>query len=162
MTHKQTPFDSSHVCDDRLRKYGLALRGDSNASGSGIIPSFGAMLVECVDDHNSEVLSAQIDWRMWAVSGDNDDDFSLVTSGSFSPLSPNLGEEWKNWCVEGDVLAEDGRMSELALLQMKQILEGPLCEGHHPFLDSHELLSMRTSANKWNDACKCGELFVFP
>ena len=29
--------------------------GDSNAWGSGIIPSFGDMLVEGVDDHNREV-----------------------------------------------------------------------------------------------------------
>ena len=92
-----TPFDryelrpiknqNSNV--NRLRKNGLALRGDSNA---GINPSFGDMVVECVDDHNSEVS----DWRMRALQGDTDDDKSLVTSGF---LSSDLGEERKNWCV---------------------------------------------------------------
>ena len=77
----------------RLRQNGLAPRGDSNASGSWILPSLGEMLVECVEDHNREVS----DRRMWAVSGDNDDDNSLVTSGS---LSSDLGEEWKKWCVD--------------------------------------------------------------
>ena len=81
---------------NRLRKYGLAPRGDSNASGSGIIPSYGDMLVECLDDHNSEV-SEQVDWRMLAVSGDSGDDNYPVTSGS---LSSDLGEEWKNWKSE--------------------------------------------------------------
>ena len=49
-----------------------------------------------------------------------------------------MGEEWKNWCVEApnlesDVSAEDGRMSELALLELKQVLEGLLWEEHEPF-----------------------------
>ena len=43
----------------------------------GSNPSFGEMLFECVDDHNNDVP----DWRMWAVSGDTDDDNSLVTIG---------------------------------------------------------------------------------
>ena len=76
-----------------------------------------------MDDHNNEV-SEQEGWSMWAVSGEIDDDNTLVTSGSFSP---DLGEEWKNWCVEdpeceSDFSAEDGRMSESPLLQMKQVL----------------------------------------
>ena len=36
------------------------------------------MLVECVEDHSSEV-SEKVDWRMWAVSGCKDDDNALVT-----------------------------------------------------------------------------------
>ena len=57
------------------------------------------------------------DWRMWAVSGDTDDDNSPVMRGT---LSPDMGEVWKNWCVEdpdweSEVSAEHGRMSELAL-----------------------------------------------
>ena len=77
-----------------------------------------------VVDHNREMS----DRRLWAVSGDNDDDNSLVTSGS---LSSDLCEEWKNWCVDdpdwvSDVSAGEGRTSENALLQMKHVLEGPL------------------------------------
>ena len=53
-------------------KYGLTPRINSNASRSGNFPSFGKMLIECLDDHNSEVP----DRRMWAVSGDTDDDNS--------------------------------------------------------------------------------------
>ena len=96
-----------------LRKYGLAPRGDTNALGSEIVPSFGDMLVECVDDHNNEVWE-HVDWSMWAVSGDNDDDNPPVTGGS---LSPDLDKEWQNWCAEdpdweSGVTVEDGRMSE--------------------------------------------------
>ena len=63
------------------------------------------------------------DRSIWALSGDNDDDNSLVTSGS---LSSDLGEEWKNWCVDdpdwaSDVSAKDGRMNELSLFQRKQV-----------------------------------------
>ena len=60
------------------------------------LTSFGDILVECVDGYNNEV-SEQADWRVWAGSGDNDNDNSPVTSGS---LSPDMGGEWKNWCVE--------------------------------------------------------------
>ena len=61
-------------------------------------------------------------------SGDADDDNSPVTSGS---LTSDLGEVWKTSCVddpdwESDVSAEERSTSELALLQMKQVLEGPV------------------------------------
>ena len=93
-----------------------------------------AMLVECVENHNSAV-SEQVDWRMWAVSGDNNDEKSLVTSGS---LSLYLVEKWKKLCAEdpdcgSDVSAEDGRTSKSGLLQMKQVLEGPSGKSFTPF-----------------------------
>ena len=50
-----TPIKKQNSIFNRLRKYGLTPRGGSNASGSGIIPSFGAMMVECMDDHNREM-----------------------------------------------------------------------------------------------------------
>ena len=84
--YKFTPIKKQNSLINRLRKHGLTPRGDSNASGSGSIPSFGTMMVECVDDHNREMS----DRRMWAASGHNDDDNSLVTSGS---LSSNSDEE---------------------------------------------------------------------
>ena len=73
------------------------------------------------------------------MSADNVDDNSLVTCGS---LSLNLGEEWKNWCVEdpdweSDVWAKDGRMSELDLLQMKQVLGSPSEKSFDPFWTQH-------------------------
>ena len=83
-----------------------------NASGSGTGSLFGDILVASLEGHDSEV-SEEVDWSVEAVSG-NDDDTSPVTCGS---LSPDMGEESKNWFVEdpdqeSDVSAEDRRMSE--------------------------------------------------
>ena len=69
--------------------------------------------------------------------------------------------EWKNGCVldtdwESDVSADDGRTHELTLLEMKKVLEGPLWEVPWPFLDSHDVLSLRSTANKWSVASKYG------
>ena len=54
-------------------------------------------------------------------------------------------------------------MSALALHHMKQVLEGRLWEELPPFLDlSNDVLSVRTSAKKWNVASRygpCSELF---
>ena len=65
---------------------------------------------------------------------------------------------------ESDVSAEDGKISWSALLQMKQVMEGSLWEELQPFLDSQNVWSVRTSANKWNDASKYGPYreLVFP
>ena len=74
-----------------------------------------------------------------------------------------------NWCVEdpdskSDVSAEDGRMSELALLEMKQLLEGPLWEVPWPFLGPHDVMSVRSAAKDGHVTGKygpCGVLFFF-
>ena len=50
------------------------------------------------------------------------------------------------------------------MLQMKQVLEGLLWEEFLIFLDHHDVLRLRTSANKCNVASKygpCGEVFFF-
>ena len=96
-THRWTstsshPIKKQNSKINRFRNYGLASRSESNASGSGILPSFGEMLIECVDDHDHQVS----DRITWAVSGDYDNANSPVTSGS---LTSDMGEEWKNWCV---------------------------------------------------------------
>ena len=101
------------------------------------------MLTECVDAHNSELP----DWRMWAVSRDMHDDNPLVMCGSFSS---DFGEEWKNWRVEdpdweSDVSSQDGRKSEFALLQMKQVLAG---KGFY-FRDSNDVLSGQQIRTGW-------------
>ena len=92
-THRWTstsshPIKKQNSKINRFRNYGLASRSDSNASGSGILPSFGEMLIDCVDDHDHQVS----DRIMCLVT---DDANSPVTSGS---LTSDMGEEWKNWC----------------------------------------------------------------
>ena len=129
-------------------------RGNTSPSGSGIAPSFGDMLVACVDDRNKNV-SGQVDWSMWTVSSDNDDDDPLTTSGV---LSFDLGEEWKNWCAEdpdweSDVSAKDGE-SGLVLPEIwSKCWKGPSGTRIGPFC---------ISANKRNVFSKYGlysELF---
>ena len=85
------------------------------------------MLVECMEDQYH-------DWSMCAVSGDNDDDNSLVRSGSLSP-----DWEWNGsigvWMTQTGKVMYRRKMEELVrelLLQMKQVLQGPLWEELQP------------------------------
>ena len=51
---------------------------------------------------------------------------------------------------ENDVSAEDGRMCEVALSQMKQALEGTLWQELQPFLDSDDMLQQTNGTTPAN------------
>ena len=75
MAKKLFFFMKNDPYEDRNGFAPFVPRGDTSAYGPGIIPSFGNMLAECVEDHNSE-LSELLDQSVWAVAGDTDEDNS--------------------------------------------------------------------------------------
>ena len=98
MDHMGNPSSSScrqNSMLNRLGNCGLVPRRDVNASGSGIGPLLSGRVGRVSGGSPQRSVGAGRLERVWAASGDNDDDNSLVTSGS---LSPERGEEWKNWC----------------------------------------------------------------